>query len=200
MISPKYKEVLKHIYIERGILNRNLDTFGLSDKLRASVEESEDILGFLAKGGYIDDKLRLTSKGRGEIRVGLIGGVFDILHVGHIATLREAKSRVDVLAVVIARNKTVKKLKGREPIMDEKERKEIVESIKYVDIALLGSEGDFMAPVNVIKPDIIFLGYDQSLPPNLKSKIPKEMIERLNIKVNDIKTTSIIQRIKSISS
>ena len=87
-------------------------------------------------------------------------GTFDLLHMGHIYYLREAKKLGDKLIVVVARDSTVRKLK-HEPITPEEMRLNIIKELKIVDEAVLGHEDDMYAIVKEIKPDIIALGYDQ---------------------------------------
>jgi FAD synthetase len=88
-------------------------------------------------------------------------GVFDLLHAGHLHYLEAAKELGDELIVVVARDSTVRERK-HEPITPEEMRRKMVESLKPVDKALLGSEGDMYKIVMEIKPDIIALGYDQA--------------------------------------
>jgi FAD synthetase len=87
-------------------------------------------------------------------------GTFDLLHMGHIYYLKEAKKLGDRLVVVVARDSTVRKLK-HEPITPEEMRLDIVKELKIVDEAVLGHKDDMYATVKEIKPDIIALGYDQ---------------------------------------
>jgi FAD synthetase len=87
-------------------------------------------------------------------------GTFDLLHMGHIYYLKEAKKLGDKLIVVVARDSTVRKLK-HEPITPEEMRLNIIKELKIVDEAVLGHEDDMYATVKEIKPDIIALGYDQ---------------------------------------
>jgi FAD synthetase len=87
-------------------------------------------------------------------------GTFDLLHMGHIYYLKEAKKLGNTLAVVVARDSTVRKLK-HEPVNPEKIRLELIKEIKVVDEAYLGYEDDMYAIVEEVKPDIIALGYDQ---------------------------------------
>ncbi|MFQ6059761.1 MAG: adenylyltransferase/cytidyltransferase family protein [Thermoplasmata archaeon] len=91
----------------------------------------------------------------------MASGVFDLIHLGHIHYLQEAKKLGDELIVVVARDSTVRREK-HEPITPEEFRRELVESLKPVDRAVLGGEGDMFRIVEEIKPDIIALGYDQS--------------------------------------
>ena len=90
----------------------------------------------------------------------MASGVFDIIHMGHVYYLQEAKKLGDELVVVVARDSTVRKQK-HEPITPEEMRRELVESLKPVDRAVLGREGDMFEIVEKIKPDIIAIGYDQ---------------------------------------
>ncbi len=99
-------------------------------------------------------------------RVVLASGVFDLLHLGHVKFLEEAKKaggKNAELIVIIARDSTVQKIKGRKPVMPENQRCALVESLKVVDEAVLGFENfDMGEVIERIKPDVIALGYDQA--------------------------------------
>lgn len=98
-------------------------------------------------------------------KVVLASGVFDLLHLGHVRFLEEAKKtggKKAELVVIIARDSTVEKTKGRKPIMSENQRRALVESLKVVDEAVLGYENfDLGEVIEHVKPDVIALGYDQ---------------------------------------
>ena len=87
-------------------------------------------------------------------------GVFDLLHPGHLYFLNEARKLGDELVVVVARDQTARRLKS-EPYVPELLRREMVEGLKPVDKAVLGSSTDIYATVVELKPDIIALGYNQ---------------------------------------
>lgn len=87
-------------------------------------------------------------------------GVFDLLHPGHLYFLREARKLGDELWVVVARDSTARKFK-HEPIMSEKSRLEMVESLKPVDRAVLGHEGNIYDILSEIRPDVVAIGFDQ---------------------------------------
>jgi FAD synthetase len=95
----------------------------------------------------------------------LTSGVFDILHPGHLYLLRYAsklKGREGRLVVVIARDETVKKRKGRQPVFPERHRLELVRSLRYVDEAVLGYQPfSFKRIMDRFRPDVIVFGYDQ---------------------------------------
>jgi FAD synthetase len=96
----------------------------------------------------------------------LASGVFDLLHLGHVRFLEDAKKaggKNAKLIVIIARDSTMEKMKGRKPIMSEDQRCALVESLKVVDEAVLGVEHfDIGEVIKQIKPDVIALGYDQA--------------------------------------
>ena len=97
-----------------------------------------------------------------SLKIVLAGGVFDIIHPGHIHTLKEAKKLGDFLVVVIATDKTVLKMKKREPLHDARARQELVSSLSMVDLCIIGDEDDIFKTVDLVKPQIIALGYDQT--------------------------------------
>ncbi len=116
----------------------------------------------LEKTGLIEhDKKSLTELGRASLRVVLAGGVFDIIHPGHIHTLNSAKSLGDVLVVVVATDKTTEKVKKRTPLHNQKQRQELVNSLSMVDLCLIGHEDDIFKTVEIVGPEIVALGYDQ---------------------------------------
>jgi FAD synthetase len=99
-------------------------------------------------------------------KIVLASGVFDLLHLGHAKFLEEAKKAGGPdaeLVVIVARDSTVEKTKGKKPIMSEDQRRALVESLKVVDRAMLGFETlDIGEVIAEVKPDVIALGYDQA--------------------------------------
>ncbi len=99
-------------------------------------------------------------------KVVLASGVFDLIHLGHVRFLEEAKragGENAKLIVIIARDSNVEKMKGGKPIMSEDQRRALVESLKVVDEAVLGFEKFGIGEViGKIRPDVIALGYDQA--------------------------------------
>ena len=125
-------------------------------------------------------------------------GVFDILHLGHIKYLQEAKKLGDVLIVAINSDSSVKQIKGPErPINNEQSRAEVLAALTFVDYAIIFNETD---PVNIlseIKPDIHVKGGDYKL----GEIIEKDIVEKNNgkiILIPEIKgysTTDLINKI-----
>jgi cytidyltransferase-like protein len=95
-------------------------------------------------------------------KIVLAGGVFDIIHPGHINTLNAARKLGNFLVVVIATDKTAIKMKKREPLHSAELRQELVSSLTMVDLCIIGDEDDIFKTVDLVKPQIIALGYDQT--------------------------------------
>ena len=95
----------------------------------------------------------------------LATGVFDLLHLGHLRFLKESKKKGgpgSKLVVVIARDKTVFRRKGKGPVVPEDQRRELVAALRVVDQAVLGREEiDLLGILKEVKPDIVCVGYDQ---------------------------------------
>ncbi|MBS7622015.1 FAD synthase, partial [Candidatus Bathyarchaeota archaeon] len=102
---------------------------------------------------------------RRKRKVVLASGVFDLLHLGHVRFLEEAKKaggKNAELIVIVARDSTVEKRKGSKPVIPENQRRALVESLKVVDEAILGYEDFSIGKViEKIKPDVIAVGHDQ---------------------------------------
>ena len=137
-------------------------------------------------------------------KVVLASGVFDLLHLGHVRFLQEAKKTGGdkaKLIVIIATDNTVEKTKGRKPIMSEDQRCALVESLKVVDKAVLGYEHMDIGEVLVkIKPDIIALGYDQEDMANevktfvATNKLPVEVVSIGKFAENVLDSSSKIKQ------
>jgi len=95
-------------------------------------------------------------------KIVLAGGVFDIIHPGHINTLNAAKKLGDTLVVVVATDKTTLKMKKRKPLHSAQLRQELVSSLSMVDLCIIGDEENIFKTVDLVKPQIIALGYDQT--------------------------------------
>ena len=107
-------------------------------------------------------------------------GTFDGIHPGHLFFLRQLKQLGDELFVVVARDRNVKLIKGKKPVMDEKERRAALEKIRLADRVLIGHAKDFYHLINKFMPDVIGLGYDQKANmEELKKKFPNIKIVRL---------------------
>lgn len=94
-------------------------------------------------------------------RIVLAFGTFDILHAGHFHFFRDAKKLGDRLVIVLARDATVKKVKGHAPFHTEKERRDMLAHIGSIDRVILGDQRDVYMAIRRVRPAVIALGYDQ---------------------------------------
>jgi len=121
-----------------------------------------------------------------------VSGGFDPLHIGHIKLMEEAKALGDRLIVIINNDNWLKKKKGT-PFMDEKERKAIIEAIRYVDEVIISNHPENPTDMSVssdlekLKPNIFANGGDRNEvdATNTESSLYKDTktCERLGIKI-----------------
>ena len=123
----------------------------------------------------------------------LAGGVFDIIHPGHIHTLNAAKALADVLVVAIATDKTAQKMKKRPPLHNQELRRELVSYLSMVDVAIVGHEEDIFQTVKEVKPDIIVLGYDQIH----QEKFIDDGCKRINLDIEIVRLQSPVPDLSS---
>lgn len=197
-MDPFEKALLASVYVS------NIEpAIGYVDRLRSRmylpIEIFDDKIQHLISIGLLEKATtpRLTFLGRDALKVVLVGGVFDVIHPGHIHTLKAAKQHGDVLVVVVARTSTAAKIKqGRKIYHGEDLRRELVSSLSFVDLAIVGSEVSLYDTVERVSPDIIALGYDQihsekEISENCKDRNLTVRIIRLNTPVPGIKSSQI---------
>jgi len=182
--SQDFKSIIKAAYLMQTrhgpLTEQEILTIVSDDDLRQVIGE-----------GYIirhrnEARYSLSGLGRSKIRVVLAGGVYDVMHLGHLAALTEAGSFGDVLIAVVATDITVEMLKGRKPIFPQEDRRKLVEGLKPVDRAILGYEDVGMGYEEVlmeVMPDIVAFGYDQE---NLERSV-REIIMRRKLRIQMIK-------------
>ncbi len=121
-------------------------------------------------------------------------GCFDIIHVGHIRYLREAKKLGDILIVGLNSDKSVSSIKPQRPINPQDQRAEVLASLDMVDYVILFDEETPYNLIGLIQPDILVKGGDWKKEDIIGSDIAK-MTYSLPY-VEGISTTEIIERIK----
>lgn len=95
----------------------------------------------------------------------LAAGKFDLLHLGHLAYLEQARElagKDGELVVVIALDKTIEKERGAPPVFPQEQRRRLVEALGVVDKAIIGLDTEDHSEIVVqTRPDIVALGHDQ---------------------------------------
>jgi rfaE bifunctional protein nucleotidyltransferase chain/domain len=126
-------------------------------------------------------------------------GVFDLLHVGHVRYLTEARALGDVLLVAINSDRTVRELKGEgRPINNESERAEILAALRQVDYVTIFDDISPRALITGLLPDVLVKGGDY----NLDEIHGREEVEAAGGRVVSLpfikgaSTSAIIERMK----
>ena len=124
----------------------------------------------------------------------IVFGSFDPLHEGHKDLFRQAKGLGDFLVVVVARDENIRRMKRRDPRVGEKERMAVVVKEGVADKVILGNVGNDYSVIDLEKPDVIAVGYDQKIPEILKDKVKKYKIVRLKAYKPEIFKSSRIRK------
>jgi cytidyltransferase-like protein len=194
-MDPLDKTILANLY--SSMLDPSIPPYvRLKARLPISEEFYNSMVNRLVKIGLVEesDPTKLTFIGRDALKVVLVGGVFDLIHPGHIHTLKAAKAEGDVLVVVVARQSTAQKIKKYRKIYhDEKLRRDLVTSLNFVDLTLIGKEGTLYDTVEYVKPNVIALGYDQAH----SEKEIAENCKKRNLNVQVIRLSTPIPGSKS---
>jgi len=108
-------------------------------------------------------------------RIVFTNGCFDLLHIGHVRYLEEAKALGDVLVVGVNSDASVRKLKGpKRPILPEAERAEILSGLGCVDYITLFDEIDPLKLITSLRPNVLVKGGDWTK----EQTVGKEVVER----------------------
>ena len=126
--------------------------------------------------------------------VAFANGCFDILHCGHLRIFQYAKTIANHVIVGVNSDWSVQQIKGHgRPIIGQSERKEIIESIRYVDEVILFNELTPLKLIEEIKPDIIIKGEDWKRKQVIGSHIAQVKFVPI---LRNYSTTQIIKKIR----
>lgn len=131
----------------------------------------------------------------------LTNGVFDLLHVGHVRCLEDARSRGDILVVAVNNDKSAEALKGKgQPVVPEDERMEVLAALAFVDYVTSFAEPTADALLQQLRPSLYAKGSDYTL----KTLPEKDTLKALDVKavfVGDKKahsTSKLLQKIQRL--
>ena len=179
-----------------GIKGEKADARALARRLGLRIDEARREIVELEHLGLIrasKGKVTLTTRGRKSIRVVFIGGGCEVMHYGHVYTIEKARALGDALVVSVARDSTIRRRKRREPLIGERDRVKLLSSLRDVDAAILGVEGDIYVTLQKVGPDIVALGYDQY---HLEDDVTKEAAKR-GLKLEVVRLDSPYPTIKT---
>ena len=160
-----------HVEIETAVQLANLAAGIVVNKVGTVPIQREELLGVLAQevSLHMDAKIlplkRLLSRvamwrSAGD-RVVFSNGCFDILHIGHITLLEEARRRGDRLIVALNSDESVRQIKGPlRPIVGEHERARILAALNAVDAVIVFNESTPLKLIEAIRPDVLVKGGD----------------------------------------
>jgi len=144
---------------------------------------------------FIAERARLRENGK---KLVFTNGCFDILHVGHVRYLNQARSLGDALVVALNSDRSVSEIKGDgRPIVNESERAEVLAAFACVDFVVLFHDPTPQNTIDAIVPDILVKGADW----DIAEIVGRDTVERaggavLNIPlVEGASTTNIIQKV-----
>lgn len=140
----------------------------------------------------------LRNKGK---KIAFTNGCFDILHVGHVRYLREARKTADVLVLALNSDSSVRSIKGeKRPLMNEKERAEILAALEFVDFVTIFPELTPLELINYLKPDVLIKGGDWPEEKVVGREEVKQWGGRVAIipEVEGKSTTNIVEKIKTL--
>lgn len=142
------------------------------------------------------------ARARGK-RIVFTNGVFDILHAGHVAFLRQARELGDVLVVGVNSDEGARRLKGRSrPINSERDRLALVHALDFVDYAVLFDEDTPASLIRALRPDLHVKGGDYATEPLPEMEAVREVGAQALILplVGNHSTSSVIERIVALTS
>ena len=142
------------------------------------------------------DTLRKEGK-----KIAFTNGCFDILHVGHVRYLREAKKTADVLVLALNSDSSVQSIKGeKRPLVGEEERAEILAALEFIDFVTIFPELTPLELINYLKPDIIIKGGDWPEDKVVGRDEVKKWGGRVILipEVEGKSTTNIVEKIKKV--
>jgi rfaE bifunctional protein nucleotidyltransferase chain/domain len=144
-----------------------------------------------------DDLRKVVERRKSEGRkIVFTNGCFDILHIGHIRYLKEAKLLGDILVVGLNSDRSVSVLKPDRPVNPQDQRAEVLASLEMVDYVALFDEETPYALIKSLQPDVLVKGGDWKKEDIVGSDIAKETLSLPYIE--GISTTGIIERIKRL--
>jgi rfaE bifunctional protein nucleotidyltransferase chain/domain len=138
-----------------------------------------------------------SQRSRGK-KIVFTNGCFDIIHIGHVRCLKEAKSLGDLLVVGLNSDRSVSRIKPERPVNPQDQRAEVLASLEMVDYVTIFDEETPYELIKLLRPDVLVKGGDWKKEEIIGSDIAKETYSLPYIK--GVSTSAIIEKIKKLSS
>ena len=141
---------------------------------------------------------RLGKVRKSDQKIVFTNGCFDIMHVGHVRYLADARSKGDLLVVGLNSDASVRIIKGdKRPIVRQNHRAEVLASLGCVDFIVIFDEPDPLKLIQTLKPDVLVKGEDWTEDAIVGAEFVKSQggkIVRISF-VEELSTTAIIEKI-----
>jgi D-glycero-beta-D-manno-heptose 1-phosphate adenylyltransferase len=151
--------------------------------------------------GRTELKEKLEALRRDDKEIAFTNGCFDILHVGHVRYLREAKKTADILVLALNSDSSVRSIKGeKRPLVPEQERAEVLAALEFIDFVTIFPELTPLELINYLKPDILVKGGDWPEDKVVGREEVKKWGGRVIIvpEIAGKSTTNIVEKIKRV--
>lgn len=203
----EHLSILFLIQLEKGFISAEDLRQGtaLTEVQSADLLRKFEAMGLISKTMLKEDPSGtayvLSKQGRAKLTVVVTGGVWDVLHIGHLSALEQAKKEGDVLVAVVATDRTVEKMKGKKPVFPAEQRRALVEALKPVDKAILGYEElSFEQVIQDIMPDVVAVGHDQAPVEAAvnsiigKKKLPIKVVRLPKVESGELRSSTEVKR------
>ncbi|MBI5740106.1 MAG: D-glycero-beta-D-manno-heptose 1-phosphate adenylyltransferase [Nitrospirae bacterium] len=145
----------------------------------------------MSRNDLQDAVARLKREGK---KVVFTNGCFDIIHIGHVRYLTEAKKLGDILVVGLNADSSVSRIKPGRPVNPENERAEVLSALCAVDYVSIFDEDTPYELIKTVRPDVLVKGADWDVKDIVGADLVKEV--RTITFVKGVSTTEIIKRIQ----
>ena len=137
---------------------------------------------------------RLKNEGK---KIVFTNGCFDILHVGHVRYLNEAKGLGDILVIGLNSDSSVSRIKPGRPVIPEAQRAEVLSALSMIDYIVLFQEDTPYELIKAVRPDVLVKGADWEKEDIVGNDIAKDV--RTIPFIEGVSTSEIIRKIKEIN-
>ncbi len=130
-----------------------------------SMDEDAEVQSQLQNIMVLDQATEQVARWRRlGLKIGFTNGVFDLLHPGHLSSLRQAKAECDKLIVAVNSDQSVRRLKGPDrPIQDEQHRASVLASLGQVDLVIIFEDDTPIPLLQALLPDVLIKGGDYTV-------------------------------------
>ena len=147
---------------------------------------------------FIDIREIVSRQKKEGKKIVFTNGCFDLIHIGHVRYLNEAKALGDILVIGLNADESVSRIKPGRPVTPEGQRSEVLAALEDVDYVVLFKEDTPYELIKEVQPDVLVKGADWDVENIVGNDIAKET--RTISFIEGVSTTGIIEKIKKLKS